>query len=66
METDKINDVSQRDEYRLISLMQESAEAARIISKLCKAGGIDTVDEVGVHRVYAKIGVNPWDKILDD
>ena len=55
--------LAERDDLWQIALLPPGAESARIASKLVKLGGEEVVDDVGNYRIYAKNGVNLWDKV---
>ena len=55
--------LAERDDLWQIALLPPGAESARIASKFVKLGGEEVVDDVGNYRIYAKNGVNLWDKL---
>lgn len=55
--------LAERDDLWQIALLPPGMESARLASKFVKLGGKETVDDAGNYRIYAKNGVNLWDKL---
>ena len=55
--------LAERDDLWQIALLPPGMESARITAKLVKLGGEEVVDDAGNYRIYAKNGVNLWDKL---
>ena len=55
--------LAERDDLWQIALLPPGMESARLASKFVKLGGEEVVDDAGNYRIYAKNGVNLWDKL---
>ena len=55
--------LAERDDLWQIALLPPGMESAKLVAMLIKLGGEEAVDDVGNYRIYAKNGVNLWDKV---